>query len=156
MDINQLKNYRLEFLGAGVCLLLSMGFSVLSSADTQWYLALEKPEFSPPSWVFGPVWTILYLMMGAALGRLCYQFEKNKYLIGLFGIQFFLNVIWSPIFFHFQRIDLALLDMSVLWLCLVTLMYQSTDKRVVWLLFPYFVWLSFAWYLNLTLWLLNA
>lgn len=154
-----IKRYRLEVLCVIGCLLLSniVGYTFMSRPLDQWYLLLVKPSYNPPSYVFGPVWTLLYISMGVALGSLLKEKEKHFELIVLFCAQFLLNIIWTPLFFWFRRIDLALLDLTVLWLLVLILIYRAKDiKKVALLLLPYFLWLSFAWFLNLNIFFLNA
>ncbi len=151
------KRYYPEIIGSLLCLTLGMlsGYSVKTS-DFVWYASLSKPIFNPPSWIFGPVWTLLYLMMGVALGMLWKDKINNKRLILIFTMQFMLNLFWSPIFFCYQSIDLALLDISALWVSLVVFMYAARNKRAILLLFfPYVLWVTFAVILNFSIYKLN-
>lgn len=146
-----------EMIGALVCLSLGMlsGYSV-SNADFSWFASLAKPSFNPPEWLFGPVWTILYLMMGTALGKLWKHQPKSSALIGLFLLQLFFNLIWSPLFFHFQRIDLALIDIVALWVSIIVFMVAARKESIIVLLFtPYVLWVSFALVLNICIYELN-
>lgn len=145
-----------------ICALLCLGLGILSgysvkAADSIWYTTLRKPIFNPPSWVFSPVWSLLYLMMGVALGQLWKERAKNKFLISLFGLQFFFNLLWSPFFFYFQRIDWAVLDIGALWSSLIIFMICARKKRLIFLLFlPYILWVSFAMILNITIYKINV
>lgn len=153
-----IKKYFPEIIGSLLCLTLGMlsGYSV-KIADPQWYTHLSKPVFNPPAWIFGPVWTILYLMMGAALGTLWRNKLKNEHLILVFKVQLIFNLLWSPIFFYYQRIGWAFLDIVALWISLVVFMVLARKQRPVFLLFsPYFAWVSFALILNFMLYVMNG
>lgn len=154
----QNTNHYPEIIGSLFCLTLGMlsGYSRALS-DMFWYDNLIKPTFNPPPWVFGPVWTILYLMMGITFGILWKNRIDNKILITIFILQLVLNLIWSPIFFYFQSITWALLDICLLWALLVTFMFVSRNQRSIFLLFiPYCLWVSFALILNVKLYMLNV
>ena len=151
-----LKKYQPEMLGALLCLSLGIlsGYGV-QAGDSSWYLSLNKPIFNPPAWIFGPVWTTLYIMMGIAVGKLCKQ--KHKYLVILFTIQFIFNLLWSPLFFYFERIDLALVDICALWVSLMMLIIGVRNQKTIFLLLlPYALWVSFALFLNFTLYQINS
>ena len=151
------KKYQPEIMGALFCLILGIlsGYGV-KAGDSSWYLSLNKPTFNPPAWIFGPVWTILYLMMGVALGKLYKQKIQNKYFIILFIIQFIFNLLWSPLFFYFERIDWALVDICALWGSLMMLVIGLRNQKTVFLLLlPYALWVSFALVLNFTLYKMN-
>lgn len=156
--IRLLRKYFYEISGTVLCL----GFGILSgyivnSGKSDWYINLIKPSFNPPSWVFAPVWSILYIMMGIALGKIL-KLESNIkiILLPLFVIQFVFNIIWSPLFFYYHRIDLAFYDICGLWLTIIILIIFAKNSRIITsLLFPYFVWVSFALVLNFTILKLN-
>lgn len=152
-----LKTHQPEIMGAIFCLALGVLSGLGTTAgDSAWYLSLVKPSFNPPSWVFGPVWTILYLMMGVAAGKLWKLRHQNALPLALFSIQFIFNLLWSPLFFYFHRIDLALYDMYLLWISLAILMIVVRQYRsVILLLTPYIIWVSFAMLLNFSLYNLN-
>lgn len=147
------KKYKIEIIGALICLSLGLFSGFLSqSGDTAWYQSLHKPSFNPPSWLFAPVWTVLYIMMGVALGKLWREKAQRKLLLSLFVVQFIFNFVWSPLFFYFHRIDLALIDISLLWISLVIFLTAALKVRTVyWLFAPYFLWVSFAWVLNFSI-----
>lgn len=154
---NIFKTYGSEIIGSILCLILGLlsGYSV-SSGDSIWFSSINKPSFNPPNWIFGPVWTVLYLMMGVALGKIWNIRQQNPSLFILFGCQFFFNLLWSPLFFHFHRIDLALLDISLLWLSLILLLISAKKHiNIVMLLLPYLLWVSFAFILNFAIFQLN-
>ncbi len=132
-------------------------FTVGSVKD--WYPVLIKPALNPPSWVFGPVWTTLFLLMGYAL-YLVWVSEsgKNKRLAyWAFGVQMFLNMLWSIIFFGLHSPGGALLEMIFLWLAIfgTIIAFAKISKLASWLLVPYILWVSFAGYLNYSIWMLN-
>lgn len=125
-----------------------------------WYPQLSKPFWTPPSWVFGPVWTTLYVMI-AVSGWLIYRSEpsamRSKALV-FYGIQLALNFIWSFLFFSLQNPALALIDIAFLVVAiLLTIVNAWPVNRVAgWLLFPYLVWVLYAASLNMGIWILNG
>lgn len=147
-------------ISVGVCLLAGVIGSVFTiSSIPTWYAALNKPFFSPPDWLFGPVWTILYILMGLALyliWRAPKDKKTNEALI-LFGAQLFVNVIWSIIFFGFQSTIGGMLAIVILLLLilLTTFQFYKIDKRAAYLMVPYLLWVSFASVLNIAVYLLN-
>lgn len=155
---SKFNNYTPEFIGSVLCLTLGMlsGY-VANASDSAWYTNLSKPIFNPPNWIFGPVWTLIYIMMGIALGLLWKHKRKNKRLLGLFFLQLVLNLAWSPIFFYYQSIGGALLGICALWIAIVAFMFAThKDKNILLLFFPYIVWVSFAAFLNFSLYQLNS
>ena len=148
--------YSLKLLSILVCLGLGFfsGYFVKIS-DFSWYIGLNKPSFNPPSWVFGPVWAILYVMIGLAAVNI---FKGEKlYPKLLFVIQFILNLLWSPLFFYLQRIGLALYDIVFLVISLALLIYNIRNQRYTFsLLIPYFLWVSFAVILNYIIYVMNS
>jgi len=124
-----------------------------------WYAALVKPAWNPPGWVFGPVWTTLYLLMGTAAWLVWRRggWGAQRRPLGWFVAQLALNTLWTPLFFGFHRIDLALLDIVVLWGVIVATIvaFARTSHIAAWLLAPYLAWVSFATFLTFTLWRLN-
>lgn len=145
-----MQKFKYEILGSIICLALGMFSGYISgSGNSEWYQHLVKPSFQPPPWIFAPVWTILYIMIGIVLGKIWHT--KNR---GLFIFQLLLNLSWSPMFFRYHKIDLALLDTILLWANLVALMYQS-NNTIRLLLVPYLLWVSFAGILNYQIYVLN-
>lgn len=129
-------------------------------AITTWYAALTRPDFSPPNWVFGPVWTTLYLLMGVAaflVWRSGLQEKAVRVGLGFFVAQLFLNSLWSIFFFGLQSPGLAFGEIILLWLMIVmTIRYfAKVSKTAAWLMAPYILWVSFAAYLNYAIWMLN-
>lgn len=134
------------------------GGIITAGAIEGWYVTLEKPWFSPPNWIFGPVWTVLYAMVGISGYLIWVQKAKSVGLARkLFGFQLVLNGVWSPIFFGLQNPLLAMVVIGGLWCVLVLLIRQlwQTKRYIVWWLVPYFGWVSFASILNLAIVYLN-
>ena len=130
------------------------------SAIPNWYAGLAKPALNPPAWVFGPAWTTLYALMGIAafsIWRMGWEPKEVKMALGVFGIQLFLNAIWSIIFFGLQNPGWALVDIILLWLAIVwtIAVFYKISKPAAYLLVPYLLWVSFASYLNYSIWMLN-
>lgn len=135
------------------------GFATASSVST-WYQELTKPAWNPPDWVFGPVWTVLYILMGVAvwfIWRLDRDSPAVRVALVLYGAQLFLNLFWSIIFFGLRNIGLALVEIVVLVaLILATLVVFFRLKPVAgYLLIPYQAWVIFATGLNASIWWLN-
>lgn len=128
-----------------------------SSSVSTWYLTLNKPFFNPPDWVFGPVWTLLYILMGLSFYLVWVNKKKNNLALSIFGIQLFLNLLWSVLFFGLRNPLFAFIEIIFLWaaiLCAIILFYRI-DKNASYLLIPYILWVSFAAVLNLYLVVLN-
>jgi tryptophan-rich sensory protein len=149
-----------------LCVVICLAVGYLSSITTQssiktWYPTIEKPIFNPPNWVFAPVWTLLFILMGIAAGRVWNQLETNKELVkkGLlfFGVQLALNALWSYLFFGFQNIFLALIEIILLWLVIYEtyLIFKKIDKKASYLLLPYLAWVGFATILTASIFWLN-
>lgn len=125
-----------------------------------WYAGVVKPAFNPPAWVFGPVWTVLYALMGIAaflvwntgLGR-----RGVKIALGIFVGQLLLNTLWSIIFFGLHSLGGALIEIILLWLSIFAtiIVFARVSKPAAWLLVPYILWVSFAMYLNYSIYALN-
>lgn len=130
------------------------GLVGLTSAggDTEWYRSLVKPGWNPPSWVFGPVWTTLYALMGVAAWRVwtVAGFGGQTPALRLFLVQLLVNFSWSYVFFKFQRIELAALVIVVMWvlIALTIRSFAAVDRPAAWLLVPYLAWVTYAATLN--------
>ena len=127
---------------------------------TTWYPTLIKPSFNPPNWIFGPVWTLLYVMMGIAAGLVWTNGsdeQATKKALGFFAIQFGLNVFWSYLFFGLHNPFVALIEIILLWLMILETynLFKKIDKTAGLLLLPYLAWVSFAILLNASIWWLN-
>jgi len=144
-----------------ICLIIGFlsGFATQSSVN-DWYLSLNKPSFNPPNWIFAPVWTLLYILMGIAAGIV---WAKGFYHIWVktalynFGFQLLFNALWSVVFFGFKNPFWALLViLFLLALILVTIKWFNVVSRTAaYLLIPYFLWVCFATLLNYRIWELN-
>ena len=144
-------------VGALACLGLGTASGLSSvGGDSEWYQALVKPPGTPPPWVFGPVWSVLYLMMGVALGRLIHR--RAWQAVVVFGLQLVLNLAWTPVFFGMQESGLALAIISAMWLGVLSTMLLAlkVDRVSAWLLIPYLTWVTYASYLNAGFFWLNG
>lgn len=142
---------RWKWVVAAVLVCVGLGFAsglVVGGGGSPWYQALAKPVGTPPPWIFGPVWTVLYVMMGVAWGRLLGGRHWRE--ATWFAVQFFFNLVWTPLFFGVHAVWLALAVILVLWAALwVTLIKaRRVDPVAGWLLVPYAVWVGYASYLN--------
>lgn len=130
-------------------------------AITGWYGGIIKPALNPPAWVFGPVWTGLFLLMGISVFLVWEKGFKQKSVkvaLGLFAAQLVLNTFWSIIFFGLHSPAGALVDIVLLWLAILATIFSfaKISSSAAWLLAPYILWVSFAVYLNLAIVMLNA
>jgi tryptophan-rich sensory protein len=133
---------------------------VTRESITTWYPTLVKPFFNPPNWIFAPVWTLLYIMMGIAAGLVwTSEFEQKtvKKALGFFAIQLGLNALWSYLFFGLHNPLLALIEIVLLWLMIFETynQFKKIDKVAGFLMLPYLAWVSFATILNASIWWLN-
>ncbi len=142
--------------------LLVGGLSGIATARgvQDWYPALAKPQFNPPSWLFGPVWTSLYLMMGVAaflVWQRGWANEAVRIALAAFLVQLLLNGLWSILFFGMQSPGLAFFEIILLWIAIgVTLvLFRRVVPLAGTLLLPYWAWVSFAAVLNGSIWMLN-
>lgn len=125
-----------------------------------WYVLLEKPALNPPSWIFGPVWTTLYTLMGIAVFLVIQKHwyrKEVKVAVSIFAVQLFLNALWSPVFFGAQETGIAFIIIVLMWISIIATMYafSKVRKASVYLMVPYLMWVSFAAYLNFEIWRLN-
>jgi len=155
------KSFPKIALSIGICLLVGFlsGFAT-QSAVGDWYGTLTKPFLNPPNWIFGPVWTVLYLLMGLSAGLVWSKGFHHKWVktaLYHFGFQLILNGLWSIVFFGFKNPLFGLLVVLALWiLILLTIKwFRVVSKQAAYLLYPYLAWVSFATYLNFSIWLLN-
>lgn len=143
-------------LAQGVGLL--SGFLSMNSSSA--YENFNKPSFSPPGWIFPVVWTILFTLMAVAAYRIWMKGksgEEARKALLLYGIQLFLNFLWSIIFFRYRLYAIAFLELLVLlvFILLTTFEFYRIDKTAAYLMIPYIAWVSFAGVLNYTIWMLN-
>lgn len=142
-----------------ICNLVGALGALWTSADSEWYQTIAKPSFNPPSWVFGPVWTLLFTLMGIALYRVWVARPspiRTRALV-LFIAQFALNVLWSYLFFGINNpfasfIEIILLELFII---LTLIAFYTIDKKAGYLLIPYALWVAFASFLNYSIWMLN-
>jgi benzodiazapine receptor len=145
-------------------LLITLGVGFIAGIATatnisSWYVQIAKPSFNPPNALFGPVWTLLYILMGISL----YLIRKRpttparSNALILFSIQLFFNFCWSFLFFSFHQIGLAFVDIILLWFMILATIFSfaKVDKAAAWLLVPYISWVSFALLLNAAIYKLN-
>jgi tryptophan-rich sensory protein len=132
--------------------------SVFVSTDG-WYSELNKPTWNPPSWIFGPVWTLLYILMAVAAWRVWRKggWGKQKKPLVLFIVQWALNALWTPLFFGLQRPGWAFIEIMILLVFIreTTRAFAKVDRTAALLMLPYAVWVAFAAALNLTIWRMN-
>jgi len=134
--------------------------TMINGGPGPWYATLAKPSFTPPNWVFGPVWTVLYILIGVAaflVWRKGLASAGVKIARAWFFGQLILNALWTPVFFGLHRIGLALVVIVLLWAAIVATQYRFFRVSHVagLLLVPYLLWVSFATVLNASLWHLN-
>ena len=149
-----------------LCLFLSMtlgrlelGSRITKTSVDKWYQALHKPWFTPPNFVFNPIWAFLYVMMAVAAWLVWRRFESplRREALIVFALQLTLNLGWSALFFGLQRIDLALVELIILQALVIFtwLRFRAVDRRAGLLFLPYTIWVGFAVALNTGIWLLN-
>lgn len=139
----------------------AIGNFATMSEITTWYAALAKPSWTPPNWLFGPVWTTLYILMGIALYLVWSKgLERKdvKIAIGVFAVQLILNTLWSIIFFGSHSLFGGLVTIIILWIAILAniIVFYRISKPAGLLLIPYIVWVSIASYLNYSVYLLNT
>ncbi len=134
----------------------AIGGFITSSFKDPWYSQIILPSFNPPSWVFGPVWTILYIMMSVAIWKIWISYFDTN-ILKLYFIHLFFNSTWSIIFFGFHKIGLALLNLIIILIFIILLMkkYFDKDKLSFYLMIPYLFWSTYALILNTSIYLLN-
>ncbi len=138
-----------------------LGSVFTTSGSLGWYNDLFKPDFTPPDWVFAPVWTILYTLMGISL-YLVWNQGLNKPMIRtsliFFGVQLGLNVLWTLVFFGLHFITGGLIVIILLWIAIFTtiFIFSVISRAATILLLPYIAWVTYAAYLNFEIWRLNV
>lgn len=136
----------------------AIGSIFTTPAIKDWYPTLVKPSFNPPNWLFGPAWSVLYILMGIALYLVWQKQDKNKKWAYIFFFsQLVLNALWSIIFFGSHNLGLAFAEIVLLWLMilLTSVSFYKILKPAAYLLIPYLAWVSFAAILNIAVWRLN-
>ena len=140
-------------------LVLVTGGGLLIGALTipgPWYQALQKPPFNPPNWLFGPAWTLLYLLIAIAGWRV-FVHARSGLLMKVWWLQLVLNFLWSPVFFGLQLIGPAVAVIAALLATILAFIVMAwrVERMAAWLFVPYAAWVAFAATLNLSIWLLN-
>ena len=164
MNNNGLGRRAGDLLGLGAFIGLCLSIAAIGARFTvpridTWYRTLQKPSFNPPDWIFGPVWTVLYMMIAFAGWRAW----RSRHVAGagarlaVYGVQLALNLAWSIIFFGGRMIGLALVDIVLLLAAIGVnvVLFWRADRLAGWLLAPYAAWVAFASALNFALWRLN-
>lgn len=136
-----------------------LGSLLTNEGLAEWYPTLTRPPLTPPNWIFGPVWTTLYAMMGVAAWLVWRRRGEigSRAAFAWFGVQLALNTLWSALFFTLRSPALALVDILLLW-CAIGMTTRAFSWHSIWagrLLWPYWAWVSFATYLNVGYWRLN-
>jgi translocator protein len=134
------------------------GYATASNINS-WFVNIIKPSFNPPNYLFAPVWTILYLLMGVGLYLVLLtpkSAQRSKAIL-IFSIQLFLNFCWSILFFKFHLLGIAFIEILLLWLSIATMIhyFKSINITAAYLQIPYLCWVSFAGVLNASIWWIN-
>ena len=153
-----------KFIKLALCITVPLliggisGFATATSIN-DWYVSINKPSFNPPNYLFGPVWTTLYILMGISFFMILQSpaNEFRKKAVTIFCIQLFLNFWWSFIFFKFQLLGLAFIEIILIWISIITMitLFYKINKTAALLQIPYLLWVSFASVLNGSIWFLN-
>lgn len=132
--------------------------ALITMNQMELFETVAKPPLAPPRWLFPVAWTILYILMGIA-SYLLYiaDTEEGREALVLYGVQLFFNFFWSIIFFNLEAYWFALIWLFIMWIIILLLLIKSrkVDERAFWLLLPYFIWTTFAFYLNFGIAVLN-
>ena len=154
----------MNFIPPIISILIAQGAGAIgslfttSSIDT-WYTAIIKPEWNPPSWVFGPVWVTLYTLMGIAAYLVWRKrdTQEARRALYIYGVHLLLNSLWSILFFGLQNPQIAFFEILILlaFIVVVTVLFWRINTWAGLLFLPYLAWVSFAAYLNYTIWQLN-
>lgn len=164
MKKQKLKKQKFKLFKLLISLLMPLGVGLLGSIFagnfvSSWYSNLIKPSFNPPQWVFAPVWTVLYILIGLSFYALWTNNHPRKFktLSRVYFVQLGLNGLWSLLFFGFQNPLLAFIDIILLWIFILIFIWKSytLSKISAYLFIPYWLWVSFALILNLSIIVLN-
>ncbi|MEO4004286.1 TspO/MBR family protein [Flavobacterium sp. CAU 1735] len=157
-----MKNITRILMIVVTCLVVGYFSGIVTRGSIEtWYPTLVKPSFNPPNWLFPPVWTTLYILMGIAAGlvwnRIDFERDAVKRALLFFAIQLGLNALWSYLFFGLHNTLLALVELVLLWLIIYEtyLSFKKINKIAGYLLLPYLAWVTFAGVLNASIWQLN-
>lgn len=156
-----MMRYLKFFLALSLPLIIGAVSGILTSRSVnEWFVTINKPSFNPPNWVFAPVWTILYILMGIAfffVWKSNAPTDDKRQAFIFYGIQLILNFMWSLIFFGSHNIGIALVEIVILWIMIVltTILFKNISSIAGWLMTPYVCWVGFAIVLNFYIWRLN-
>jgi len=154
-----MKSGNYPALIAFVVVCLSAGIFGSRFTPGEWYSGLDKPSWNPPAFIFAPVWTVLYILMGLSAWLVWSRREGGSILLpmSIFAAQLVLNALWSYLFFGIRRPDLALIDIvaMLIMICVTMILFLRVNRAAGLLLVPYLAWVSFATALNYQLWRLN-
>ncbi|MEI6639238.1 MAG: tryptophan-rich sensory protein [Chlorobium sp.] len=146
----------------GLCFVFAYAGSTFTPVPgSEWYYSvLKRPSWNPPDWLFPPAWSLLFLLMGISLALVVEQWGEKKQIQGAlvpFGIQLLLNLAWSATFFGLHSPVMALVVIAFLWIAIVLtiVQFRAVSPLAAYLLVPYLLWVSFASFLNFTIWQLN-
>ena len=147
-----------------ICLIIPLiiggisGFITSNEIGT-WYTTLKKPTFNPPNYLFGPVWTLLYILMGISLYMIWEspKSKERKKALKVFSLQLFFNFWWSILFFSFHLLFVAVIDILLLWIYIIYMikLFKEVKPLAAFINIPYLLWVSFATVLNISIWWLN-
>ncbi|MEV8637705.1 TspO/MBR family protein [Streptosporangium sp. NPDC051023] len=145
----------LPVFAVALALVAAIGSLAAVNAGSE-YLALTRPPWAPPQWLFGPAWTVLYILI-AISGWLAWSARGLTPALGVYAAQLVLNAAWTPLFFGADRYGLAFAEIVVLWGAIVAtiVMFRPISRPAAWLLVPYLLWVTYAGSLNLAVWLMN-
>ncbi|RYY65496.1 MAG: tryptophan-rich sensory protein [Chitinophagaceae bacterium] len=146
-----------------ICVVLCVGLGTASGFSTAseingWFQTVEKPSWNPPNWIFGPMWTTLYILMGIAAALIWHSNdERKKAALTLFVLQFIFNLAWSFIFFNQHAIGWAFAEILVMWVFILAtiISFYKIKPIAAYLMIPYLLWVTFASCLNGAIWMLN-
>ena len=163
MDLDENKGYKIPKLIAALGVTLITGFiGSLATAEplTTWYVTLNKPYWTPPDWAFGPIWTILYILIGIAAYLVWREGLEKRYVkiaLSVFALQLILNLLWSVLFFGFKSIYGGLIEIIILWITILInlILFYRISKFAGILFVPYLIWVTIATALNYSIYILN-
>lgn len=157
-----MNKYTKIAITVSICLLVGYLSSIVTQSTIKtWYPTLMKPSFNPPNWIFAPVWTLLFILMGIAVGLVWDKLDSDRELVKkgmfFFAVQLALNALWSYLFFGLNNLLLASIEIILLLLLIYEtyLIFKKLDKKASYLLIPYMAWVSFATVLTISIYFLN-
>lgn len=158
MKINKITTWIAFYLCTVVASSAGAVFSF--GQDNEWYQSLIQPELQPPAWIFGPVWTVLYILIATSAYRIMFSMPNTlkPVTMSFWSLQMAINVIWTPVFIGAQSLELAFYYIIAMWssILIYTILAWRIDRWASVIMLPYLFWVSFASYLNYNYWLLNG